>query len=118
MRIEDSVVAVTGGASGLGEAVARRCIDQGAASVAILDVNADAATSLASELGDRAFALPCDVRQPSDVTQAMSTMAEKFGRLNLAVSCAGVGWAERTLAKDGSPADLDAYRRIIEINLI
>ena len=118
MRIEDSVVAVTGGASGLGEAVARRCIDQGAAGVAILDVNADAATSLASELGDRAFALPCDVRQPSDVTQAMSTMAEKFGRLNLAVSCAGVGWAERTLAKDGSPADLDAYRRIIEINLI
>ncbi|MEC8505145.1 MAG: SDR family NAD(P)-dependent oxidoreductase, partial [Actinomycetota bacterium] len=101
MRIEDSVVAVTGGASGLGEAVARRCIDQGAAGVAILDVNADAATSLASELGDRAFALPCDVRQPSDVTQAMSTMAEKFGRLNLAVSCAGVGWAERTLATDG-----------------
>ena len=117
MRIEDSVVAVTGGASGLGEAVARRCIDQGAAGVAILDVNADAATSLASELGDRAFALPgCSTA--SDVTQAMSTMAEKFGRLNLAVSCAGVGWAERTLAKDGSPADLDAYRRIIEINLI
>ena len=118
MRIEDSVVAVTGGASGLGEAVARRCIDQGAAGVAILNVNADAATSLASELGDRALALPCDVRQPSDVTQAMSTAAEKFGRLNLAVSCAGVGWAERTLAKDGSPANLDAYRRIIEINLI
>ncbi|HCL69996.1 MAG TPA: hypothetical protein DIC65_03020, partial [Actinobacteria bacterium] len=62
MRIEDSVVAVTGGASGLGEAVARRCIDQGAAGVAIFDVNADAATSLASELGDRALALPCDVR--------------------------------------------------------
>ena len=119
MRIEDSVVAVTGGASGLGEAVARRCIDQGAAGVAILDVNADAATSLASELGDRAFALPCDVRQPSDVTQAMSTMAEKFGRLNLRGLVRGVGWAERTLAKDGSPADLDASPTIIiEINLI
>ncbi len=118
MRIEGSVVAITGGASGLGEAVARRSIDQGAAGVAILDVNDDAATSLASALGDRALALHCDVRNGIDVTEAIQAIVDRFGRLNLAVACAGVGWAERTLAKDGTPADLDAYRRVIEINLI
>jgi 3-hydroxyacyl-CoA dehydrogenase/3-hydroxy-2-methylbutyryl-CoA dehydrogenase len=118
MRIEGSVAAITGGASGLGEAVARRSIDQGAAGVAILDVNDDAATSLASALGDRALALHCDVRNGIDVTEAIQAIVDRFGRLNLAVACAGVGWAERTLAKDGTPADLDAYRRVIEINLI
>src|SRR6056300_122279 len=118
MRIEGSVVAITGGASGLGEAVARRSLDQGAAGVAILDVNDDAATSLGSALGDRALALHCDVRNGIDVTEAIQAIVDRFGRLNLAVACAGVGWAERTLAKDGTPADLDAYRRVIEINLI
>jgi 3-hydroxyacyl-CoA dehydrogenase/3-hydroxy-2-methylbutyryl-CoA dehydrogenase len=118
MQLANSVVAVTGGASGLGEAVARRSIDQGAAGVAILDVNDDAAASLASELGENALALHCDVRNGNNVTDAMTAITEKFGRLNLAVACAGVGWAERTLAKDSTPADLDAYRRVIEINLI
>ena len=118
MRLEGSVVAVTGGASGLGEAVARRSLDQGAAGVAILDVNDDAAASLAAELGERALSLHCDVRNGNDVTEAMQAISDRFGRLNLAVACAGIGWAERTLAKDGTPADLDAYRRVIEINLI
>ena len=118
MRLADSVVAVTGGASGLGEGVVRRVMSNGAAGVAILDVNDEAAASLAAEWGDRALALHCDVRNGADVTAAVNAIDERFGRLDLAVACAGIGWAQRTLAKDGSPADLDGYRRVVEVNLI
>ncbi|MGA0210170.1 MAG: SDR family NAD(P)-dependent oxidoreductase [Candidatus Nanopelagicales bacterium] len=118
MRIQDSVVAVTGGASGLGAAVVRRAMAQGARGVAILDVNDALGKDLAKELGSSAMFAHCDVRNGDDVSSAISQIESTFGALHLAVACAGIGWAERTLAKDGSPADLDAYRRVIEINLI
>ncbi len=118
MQTEGSVFAITGGASGLGEAVARRAIDQGAEGVAILDVNEQRATALASELGERSFAVRCDVRSGDDVAAAVEATGHRFGRIDVAVACAGMGWAERTLAKDNSPADLDAYRRVIEVNLV
>lgn len=118
MEIQGSVFAVTGGASGLGEAVARRAIQQGAAGVAILDVNDDRAAALAAELGDRALAVHCDVRSGDEVTASVNAVIARFDRIDVGVACAGIGWAERTVAKDGSPADLDAYRRVIEINLL
>ena len=118
MKTQGSVFAVTGGASGLGEAVARRAIDQGAEGVAILDVNAARAEALAAELGERALAVRCDVRSSDDVAAAVEATVARFGRIDAGIACAGIGWAERTVAKDGSPADLDAYRRVIEINLV
>lgn len=118
MQIQGSVFAVTGGASGLGEAVARRVIDQGAEGVAILDVNAERAEALAAELGERALAVRCDVRSGDDVAAAVDATVSRFDRIDAGIACAGIGWAERTVAKDGSPADLDAYRRVIEINLV
>ena len=118
MRIEDSVVAITGGASGLGAGVARRMAAHGARGVAILDVNDAAGQALAAELGSVATFAHCDVRNNDDVSAAVQQVESTFGSLHLAVACAGIGWAERTLAKDSSPADLDAYRRVIEINLI
>jgi len=118
MQIQGSVFAVTGGASGLGEAVSRRVIDQGAEGVAILDVNAERAEALAAELGERALAVRCDVRSGDDVAAAVDATVARFDRIDAGIACAGIGWAERTVAKDGSPADLDAYRRVIEINLV
>lgn len=118
MQIQGSVFAVTGGASGLGEGVARRAIDQGAAGVAILDVNEERAAALSAELGDCALAVRCDVRSGDDVATAIESTVARFGRIDAGIACAGIGWAERTVAKDGSPADLDAYRRVIEINLV
>ena len=118
MRFNGSVLAITGGASGLGEGVARRAIAEGARGVALLDVNDERASALKSELGDAVLPIHCDVRNGDDVTEAIAAVRECFGRVDIAVACAGVGWAERTLAKDNSPADLEAYRRVIEINLI
>jgi len=118
MRLSGAVVAVTGGASGLGEGVARRSIDQGAEGVALLDVNDQRAAELAAELGEQVLPVHCDVRSGDDVTEAVSVVRERFGRIDVGVACAGIGWAERTLARDNSPADLEAYRRVIEINLI
>lgn len=118
MRFSGSVLAITGGASGLGEGVARRAVGEGAAGVALLDVNDQRASDLASELGATVLPVHCDVRSGDDVTEAIEAVREKFGRIDTAVACAGIGWAERTLAKDNSPADLEAYRRVIEINLI
>lgn len=118
MQIHGSVFAVTGGASGLGEGVARRVMSEGAAGVAILDLNDERAAALAAELGDRALAVHCDVRSGDEVTAAVEATVARFDRIDAAVACAGIGWAERTLARDGSPADLDAYRRVIEINLV
>lgn len=118
MRIQDSVVAITGGASGLGAGVARRAVSQGARGVAILDVNDAMGHALVEELGEVATYAHCDVRNGDDVSAAIKHVESTFGALHLAVACAGIGWAERTLAKDGTPADLDGYRRVIEINLI
>jgi len=118
MKLTDSIVAITGGASGLGAGVARRAAREGARGIAILDVNDDAGQKLVSELGEAAMFAHCDVRNADDVSTAMSAIQENFGALHLAVACAGIGWVERTLAKDASPANLDAYRRVIEINLI
>ena len=118
MHIHDSVVAITGGASGLGEAVARRAHAQGARGIAILDVNDAAGQALAAELGSSARYVHCDVRNSDDVQAAMALVEETFAALHLAVACAGVGWVARTVNKDGTPADLDGYRRVIEINLI
>ena len=118
MRIQDSVVAITGGASGLGAGVARRAKEHGARGIAVLDVNDAAGNALVAELGSTATFVHCDVRNSDDVAAAIASIDETFGALHLAVACAGIGWAERTLARDGTPADLDGYRRVIEINLI
>jgi len=118
MDFNGSVLAITGGASGLGEGVARRAIAQGAQGVALLDVNDQRAADLAAELGANALPVHCDVRNGDDVTEAVAAVRERFGRIDIGVACAGIGWAERTLARDNSPADLEAYRRVIEINLI
>lgn len=118
MRIQDSVVAITGGASGLGAGVARRAVSQGARGVAILDVNDALGQALATELGSVATYVHCDVRNGDDVSAAVAHVESTFGALHLAVACAGIGLIERTLSREGIPADLESYRRVIEINLI
>jgi 3-hydroxyacyl-CoA dehydrogenase/3-hydroxy-2-methylbutyryl-CoA dehydrogenase len=118
MKISDSVFFVSGGASGLGEAVARRVLAHGAGGVVIADLNLGAAQKLSSELGDRAFAVEVDVQSTEAITAAIDAGMEKFGRLDAAVNCAGIGWAERTLDRDSKAASIDNYRRVININLI
>ncbi len=118
MRISGSVVLVTGGASGLGEAVVRRAVDGGAAGVAIIDVSADKAAALAAELGPTVLALPTDITDTDQVAAAVARTVEAFGGIDLLVACAGIPIAERTVDREGNPADFGRYSRVIAVNLL
>jgi NAD(P)-dependent dehydrogenase (short-subunit alcohol dehydrogenase family) len=114
MRIEGSSAIVVGGASGLGEATARRLHEQGAI-VTIADLNADKGTALASELGVECVA--CDVREEDQVAEAVAQAAKADGGLRIAACCAGVGWAQKVAGSKG-PHPLLPFETVIQINLI
>jgi NAD(P)-dependent dehydrogenase (short-subunit alcohol dehydrogenase family) len=117
MRIEGIGAAVTGGASGLGAATVRLLCARGAR-VAILDLPKSPGEALASELGERAAFWAVDVTSPEQVGAGLDAARERFGPLRALVSCAGIGSATRTVGRDGSPFDLAAFRRVIEVNLV
>jgi NAD(P)-dependent dehydrogenase (short-subunit alcohol dehydrogenase family) len=114
MKIEGSSALVVGGASGLGEATARRLHEHGAA-LTISDVNADKGQELADELGAR-FA-QADVREEAQVEAAVAQAAEADGGLRIAICCAGTGWAQKVAGSRG-PHPLMPFEVIIGINLI
>jgi len=117
MQLTGSVALVTGGASGLGAATVRRLV-AGGARVVIADRDAARGAALASELGEgNATFAATDVTDPAQV-QAAIDHASALGPLRVAVSCAGVGWAARTLDKTGKPHDLDLFKTVVGINLI
>src|SRR5919107_347081 len=101
---------VAGGASGLGEATARELASRGAR-VTIADLNEERGAELAEELG--ATFAKADVTEEDQVAAAVAAS----GELRLAVSCAGIGWAERTVKKDG-PAALEPFENVVRVNLI
>ena len=114
MNIEGSGALVVGGASGLGEATARRLHGQGAA-VTIADVNAEKGEALAAELGVAFVA--CDVREEDQVQAAVDGAAQADGGLRICVCCAGTGWAQKVAGSKG-PHQLEPFAVIIAINLI
>lgn len=117
MEITGNVALITGGASGLGAATARTLVDAGAR-VVLVDTNAELGEAFAAELGaERARFVRTDVTEEADVRAAVDT-AMALGPLRVAVNCAGVGWAARTLKRDGTPHDLDLFRKVIAINLV
>jgi NAD(P)-dependent dehydrogenase (short-subunit alcohol dehydrogenase family) len=116
MELKNTVALVTGGASGLGEACVRRFVDAGG-KVIIVDRDVDKGVSLASELGESTRFIQTDVTSETDVTAAVSAAYDTFGGLSIVVNCAGIGWAERTVAKSG-PHALDLFETVIKINLI
>lgn len=115
MKIAGSVALVTGGASGLGEATVRQLASQGGR-VVIVDLNEERGRALASELGDAASFIRADVSNPDEV-QAAVDRATSMGTLRVAVNCAGIGIAQRTIGKDGAPHDLAAFQKTISVNL-
>jgi NAD(P)-dependent dehydrogenase (short-subunit alcohol dehydrogenase family) len=110
MELNGAGALVAGGASGLGEATARELAARGAR-VTIADLNEERGEALAGELGGR-FA-KADVTDEDQVKAAV----EAAGEMRLAVSCAGIGWAERTVKKDG-PAALEPFETVVRVNLI
>lgn len=115
MNIDGQVALVTGGGSGLGEAVARELARQGA-KVAVLDVNADGAQRVAADIGG--IACQCDITDTASVTAALEATEAKFGTPRIVMNIAGIGTAKRVIQKDGSPAPLEDFEKVIRVNLI
>ena len=116
MKIQDARAVVTGGASGLGYAVAQHVCAHGGR-VAILDVQEGPGRAAASALGAGAHFLRCDVTSEAEVNAAMDAAAAQLGELNLLVNCAGVVGAGRVLGKNGPMAG-EFFTKVIHINLI
>ncbi|AGP51742.1 SDR family NAD(P)-dependent oxidoreductase [Streptomyces rapamycinicus] len=114
MDISGASALVTGGASGLGLATARRLVKVGA-HVTVLDLPTSAGADVAEELGGR-FA-PADVTDPEQ-TQAAVAEAGKEGPLRVLVHCAGRGGPVRVVDKHGQPGSLEVYEAIVRLNLI
>jgi NAD(P)-dependent dehydrogenase (short-subunit alcohol dehydrogenase family) len=117
MDISGASAIVTGGASGIGAASARRLAERGA-KVVVADLQEDKGNELAQEIGG-AFCR-VDVTNTDDIINAVE-MAKSMGPVRVLVNSAGIGWAQRTVGKDGSyesAANLDAFKRVISINLI
>ena len=115
MLIEGSSALVAGGASGLGEATTRM-LHHGGAAVVIADLNAEKGEALAAELGERASFVVANVLEPEQV-QAAVDAAVTAGGLRISVCCAGIGWAQRTVSKQG-PHDLEIFANVVKVNLI
>ncbi|WP_279103163.1 SDR family NAD(P)-dependent oxidoreductase [Gordonia paraffinivorans] len=117
MDINGASAIVTGGASGIGAASARQLAAKGA-KVVVADLNAEKGEALAKEIGG-VFA-SVDVTSTEQIEAAVNAATE-LGPLRALVNSAGIGWAQRTIGKDGefaSAHNLDAYKKVIAINLI
>jgi NAD(P)-dependent dehydrogenase (short-subunit alcohol dehydrogenase family) len=114
VKVEGVSAVVTGGASGLGAATARRLADKGAR-VLIADLQDDPGEAMADEV--KGGFVHTDVTDTAQVTAAVAAAAE-MGPLRVVVNCAGIGPPARTLNRDGSPIDLEFFQRIIGINLV
>jgi NAD(P)-dependent dehydrogenase (short-subunit alcohol dehydrogenase family) len=115
MEINGTAAIISGGASGLGEAVARELASAGSR-VVLADLNEERGKAIASELGG--LFVRTDVADEQSVQAAVEAAAGLGVPLRVAVSCAGIGWAARTVGRDGTPHDLAAYRKVIDVNLI
>jgi NAD(P)-dependent dehydrogenase (short-subunit alcohol dehydrogenase family) len=116
MRITDHIFLVTGGASGLGAAVARMLVAEGA-SVVIADVNQSAGEAIACELGAKARFVLTDVTSEGDGKHAVDIALSAFGHLHGLVNCAGIAPAEKVAGREG-PHRLETFTRAVNINLI
>ncbi|HVP34088.1 MAG TPA: SDR family NAD(P)-dependent oxidoreductase [Steroidobacteraceae bacterium] len=116
MKIKDARAVVTGGASGLGYAVAKHVCAHGGQAV-LLDIQEGPGRSAAAALGGHAHFLRCDVTSEIEVNAAMEAAAAQLGHLNLLVNCAGVVGAGRVLGKNGPMAG-EFFTKVIHINLI
>src|SRR6201985_630369 len=108
MQLRDQAAIVTGGASGLGAATARRLAAQGA-KVAVCDLNAKLAETVAAEIGGGAVI--CDVSDSASAEAAVAAAANVHGPARILINCAGIGVAKRVIGKEG-PMALGDFDRV------
>ena len=117
MKLNNSVALVSGGASGLGEAVVRSIVKNGG-QVAILDFDDDRGKALAAELGDAVISCKTDVADETSVAAAVADSMNAFSAINTVVNCAGVGTPRKVIDRDGNPIPIAFFNRVVQINLI
>ncbi len=114
MNLKDQAAIVTGGASGLGAATARRLAKEGAR-VAVCDLNTKLAETVAKEIGG--VAITCDVADSASAEAAVAAAAKAHGPARVLINCAGIGVAKRVVGREG-PMALADFERVIRVNLI
>jgi NAD(P)-dependent dehydrogenase (short-subunit alcohol dehydrogenase family) len=116
MDVTSGSAVVTGGASGLALATARRLVEKGVPTV-LVDLPTSAGAEVAAELGGKTRFVAADVTDPDGVAAAVAA-ADELAPLRTLVHCAGRGGAMRVVDKEGNPGDLAFYEQIVRINLI
>jgi NAD(P)-dependent dehydrogenase (short-subunit alcohol dehydrogenase family) len=116
MDLATAKAVISGGASGLGLATAERVIAAGG-QVVLLDINEEQGNASADDLGDRASFVRTDVSNEENVRASMQTAKDFMGGITLAVNCAGIATAGRTLGREG-PWPSELFNRVIQINLV
>jgi NAD(P)-dependent dehydrogenase (short-subunit alcohol dehydrogenase family) len=116
MNVPGSTFLISGAASGLGAGTAR-LLAQAGANVVLADMNRETGEGIAAELGARACFAPTNVTIEDEVQAAIDLARQRFGRIDGAVSCAGVVIGERLLGRNG-PHRLESFRRVLEVNVI
>src|ERR1700704_4183804 len=110
MDVAGRVIVVTGGARGIGRALARRFANERAEAVVVADIDLDGASRVAKEIGGLAF--QCDVSRESDIKQLVDRVQTEQGRIDIFCSNAGI-------AVGGGPeAPTDQWQRIWDVNLM
>lgn len=115
MKLNGTAAIISGAASGLGAAVARRLAAAGVKPV-VADLNEEQGKAVAEAAGG--LFVQTDVADENSVAAAVQAAASQGVPLRIVVNCAGIGWASRTVGRDGTPHDLASFRKVIDINLI
>lgn len=116
MNSKDVIALVTGGASGLGEASVTELVKK-SAKVTIVDIDAARGEKLAAGLGANAIFVKADVTNEAEIQLAIKKTIEAFGKINVAINCAGVANPGKIMSKKG-PLSLDVFNKVVQINLV
>ena len=116
MEIRNSVAIITGGVSGLGEAVARTLID-GGARVALMDLNQESGERMTATLGDSAMFFPANVADNAEVDAAVEKIKGALGAFHIVVNCTGIGGSVKIVGKEGIVSP-DWFTNIVNVNLV
>jgi len=119
LNIENKVVVITGGASGLGAGTARYFVEEKGAKVSLFDINAEAGNELVSEIGsEHALFVPVDVTDEDSVRSGIQRTVDKFEKIHVGINCAGIPSPSKILDRSGQAIELQKFKAVIDVNLV
>lgn len=118
MRIQDKVIVITGGASGLGLATARYLLEEKGAKIAIFDVNDEAGSQAAAQLGERALYVRTDVSSEESVREATQAVVARFGTIHACINAAAIPGPSKVLDRNGKATPLAKFAQMTMVNLV